>query len=257
MKRYMVLGATLAVALGAGGAALGHKAAAGGVAAKQGDGGLSLSPAVIEHNTTPGGLATLTVANRSSAPMNVTVTARPWLQSTDGKVAPNRKATLAGVSVGNPKFTLAPGQETQVPLTLSGAPAGYLYGAVEVVGLPTDVATRQGLVLGYRVVGAIRVLGGSPKVSLTAGNPKASKGVAYLPVKNAGNSIDAVTGNVSVKDARGTRNLTVQPVKILPGKSINLPLGTKLSKGSRVSAKVTLNQRGKRVLSVTKKFTVK
>src|SRR3954469_17608798 len=82
MKRNMVLGATLVVALGAGGAALGHKAAAGGVAAKQGDGGLSLSPVVIEHNTAPGALPTLTVANRSGVPMNVTVTARPWLQST-------------------------------------------------------------------------------------------------------------------------------------------------------------------------------
>ena len=52
-----------------------------------------------------------------------------------------------------------------------------------------------------------------------------------LPVKNTGNTIDAVTGNVSVKDARGTRNLTVQAVKILPGKTVNIPLGTKLDQG--------------------------
>src|SRR4051812_6508033 len=149
MKRNMVLGATLVVALGAGGAALGHKAAAGGVAAKQGDGGLSLSPVVIEHNAQPGALATLTVANRSAAPLNVTVTARPWLQNDVGKVSPNRKATLGGVSVAQPKLTLAPGQETQVGVTLNGPPkGGSLFGAIEVVGLPADAATRPGLVLG-------------------------------------------------------------------------------------------------------------
>ena len=69
-------------------------------------------------------------------------------------------------------------------------------------------------------------------------------------------AVDAVTGNVSVKDARGTRNLTVQAVKILPGNTISIPLGTKLSKGS-ATAKVTLNQRGKKALELNKKFTVK
>ena len=36
----------------------------------------------------------------------------------------------------------------------------------------------------------------------------------------------------------------------------NLSLGTKLSKGS-ATAKVTLNQKGKRVVQLNKKFTVK
>ena len=77
-----------------------------------------------------------------------------------------------------------------------------------------------------------------------------------LPVKNTGNTIDAVTGSVSVKSALGTKNLTVQAVKILPGNTVNIPLGTKLSKGS-ATAKVTLNQRGKKALELNKKFTVK
>jgi len=124
------------------------------------------------------------------------------------------------------------------------------------VGLPTDLAKRKGLVVGYRVVGALRFLPGVPKAALTAGKIKASKGTAVLPVKNTGNTIDAVTGSVSVKSALGTKNQTVQAVKILPGNTINIPLGTKLSKGS-ATAKVTLNQRGKRALQLTKKFTVK
>jgi hypothetical protein len=257
MKRSMALGA-LVVALGAGGAALVQKAAAGGAAAaRQTDGGLSVMPAVIEvPNAHTGGLAQVTVANRSAAPMSVTLTPRQWLQGADGKVSPNRRGALAGVSVTEGAFTLAPGQEKEVTLNLNTSAANGIYGALEAVGLPTDVATRKGVVLGYRVVGAIRLTPAAPKAAITAGKIKPGKGTAVLPVKNTGNTLDAVTGNLSVKDASGTRNTTVQAVKILPGKTINLSLGTKLTKGS-ATAKVTLNQKGKRAVKFTKKFTVR
>jgi len=160
------------------------------------------------------------------------------------------------VTVTEGAFTLAPGAEKQVTLNLNTSAANGIYGALDAVGLPTDVAKRKGLIVGYRVVGAIRLTPAAPKAELKAGTIKASKGTAVLPVKNTGNTIDAVTGNVSVKDARGTRNLTVQGVKILPGKSVSIPLGTKLTRGS-ATAKVTLNQRGKKAVQLTKKFTVK
>src|SRR5688572_28307593 len=139
MKRYMALGAVL-VALGAGGAALGQKAAAGGAAAAQNDGGLSVQPAIVEHDTRPGPLGTYTVANRSAAPLTVTVTPRPWVQSTAGNVSVNRRATLPGVSVSESTFTLAPGASRDLVATLTSSPAaGSLYGALEIVGLPADV----------------------------------------------------------------------------------------------------------------------
>src|SRR3954465_8947802 len=158
MKQKMALGAVI-LALGAGSAALAHNAAAGGVAAKQSDGGVSGSPAMIEHSAQAGTLAVMTVANRSAAPLAVTVTPRPWVQNTAGKVSPNRRKTLPGVSVNQPKFTLAPGAEQQVVVALKPAPsAGSEYGAIDVIGLPTDAAKRKGLVLGYRVVGTVHVL---------------------------------------------------------------------------------------------------
>jgi hypothetical protein len=255
MKRLMALGAVLA-ALGAGGTALGQKAAAGGAAA-QAEGGLSVMPAIIEHGPQAGALATLTVANRSAAPLAVTVTPRPWTQSASGKVSPNRRATLPGVSVSQSTFTLAPGAEQKVNATLSSSPsAGFLYGALEVIGVPTDAATRKGVVLGYRLVGALRIRPATAKYSLSASNAKAVKGTAVIPVKNTGNTLDPVSGTVSVKGARGTKNLAISAVRILPGKTVNLPAGTKLAAGS-YTAKVTLTQRGKRALAVTKKFRVK
>src|SRR3954462_6316553 len=149
MKRYVALGAVL-TALGAGSTALVQGAVAGGAAAQTQDGGLSMMPALIEHNAQPGALSTITVANRSAAAMAVTVTPRPWVQSVTGKVSPNRRGTLPGVSVSQTKFTLQPGAETVVQANLTSAPsAGYLYGAMEVVGVPPDAAKRKGIVLGY------------------------------------------------------------------------------------------------------------
>ena len=178
MKRYVALGAVL-TALGAVGTAAVQGAAAGGSAAQAKDGGLSVMPALIEHSAQPGELATLTVANRSAAPLDVTVTPRPWVQAVTGKVSPNRRSTLPGVTVSQSKFTLKPGAETKVTATLSTAPsAGYLYGAMEVIGLPTDAATRKGVVLGYRLVGSLRVLPAAAKYSITAGTVKASGGTA-------------------------------------------------------------------------------
>jgi hypothetical protein len=172
-------------------------------------------------------------------------------------VSPNRRATLPGVSVSQSTFTLAPGAEQQVSAALNSAPsAGYLYGALEVVGVPTDAATRKGVVLGYRLVGSLRILPTAPKYGLTASNPKAVSGTAVIGVKNTGNTLDAVSGTVSVKGARGTKNLAIAAVRILPGKSVNVPAGSKLAAGS-YTAKVTLNQRGKKALTVTKKFRVK
>jgi hypothetical protein len=256
MKRYMALGAVVA-ALGAGAAALGQVAAAGGAAAKQGDGGLSVFPALVERGATPGPLGPYTVANRSSTPLTVTVAARPWVQSAAGKVSVNRRATLPGVSVGEPTFTLAPGAERQVNVTLVAPPAGgALYGGLEVVGLPADVARRKGVVLCYRLVGTIRILPSTPTLRLVAGNAKVSKGAAVIPVRNTGNTIDQVTGSVSLRGARGSRNRSITAVRILPGKQVNVALGSGLARGS-YRATLRLNQAGKRALTVTKRFRVR
>ena len=45
-------------------------------------------------------------------------------------------------------------------------------------------------------------------------------------------------------------------MRILPGKTINVPAGTKLAKGS-YTAKVTLSQRGKKAIAVDQEVQVK
>ena len=255
MKRVMALGAAV-LALGAGAAAFGQKATAGGAAAAQADGGLAVSSGTIDAPAKAGAYGPVKVSNRSATALTVTVAPRQWTQAANGKVSPNRRGGLAGVSVSAPSFTLAPGEERDLTVNVASIPgAGSLYGALEVVGLPTDVATRKGVVLGYRVVSAIRLNPAAPKAGVSAGKIKPGKGTATLPVKNTGNTLDAVAIRAEVKDSRGTRNLSAT-IKILPGKTINFPLGTKLQKGS-ATAKITLRQKSKTVLTSTKKFTVK
>ena len=164
MKRVMALGAAV-LALGAGGAAFGQKATAGGAAAAQADGGLAVSvPEVIDAPAKAGAYGPVKVSNRSATAMTVTVAPRQWTQAANGKVSPNRRGALAGVSVERPELHARAGRGARPHGQRRLDPGrGSLYGALEVVGLPTDVATRKGVVLGYRVVRAIRLNPAAPK----------------------------------------------------------------------------------------------
>jgi hypothetical protein len=258
MKKYMALGAVVA-ALGAGAAAAGQMAAAGGkAAARQDQSGLSMTPVIVERQASAGPIATYTIANRSSAPLAITVTPRPWAQAPNGKVSPDRRKTLnANVSVSEPRFDLAPGEVKNVAVNLTSVPSsGSLYGALEIVGLPQDAATRKGVVLGYRLVGAIRMTPASPTTGLKVGNPKAAGRTATISVKNTGNTIDPVSVSLRVKGATGTRTPTVPALRILPGNTVQIPVGNKLQRGT-YTVTLQLSQRGKRVTKYTKKLRVK
>jgi hypothetical protein len=230
--------------------------------AAQATGGLSASPVMIERNTEVGAVNTIKIGNKSAKALTVTVNARPWTQSSSGLVSPKRSSTLGGVEVSEKEFTLAPGKDKDVTVTLKSAPTGgYLYGAVEIVGLPADVDTRKGVVAGYRILGSLRYNSTAPTYDLKVGATKVSgKGAnktLTLAVRNAGNTISPVTGTVKLKGPTGTKNASVKATRILPGKSIALGLlsGNSLSAGS-YTATVTLTQ-NKQKTTVTKKITVR
>jgi hypothetical protein len=243
MRRQLAVG--LALVAAAGGAA--RAATAGHAAAVTG--GLSLSPAVVEQPAAAGPLAPFTVVNRSRSTLDVTVAARPWRQAAGGKVEPDRRHALAGVSVAQPAFTLAPGQSQTVGVTVDAVPAaGALYGALEVIGLPANAAKAKGVVLGYRLIGTLRLTPAVPVHELRARATVRKRTVA-LDVTNRGNTVDPVSGDVTLKDASGTRRPTVRPVRILPGKTVAL-LRTRLP-GRSYHLTARLEQDGKRVVTVT------
>jgi hypothetical protein len=254
MRRWIAVAAAPA-ALFAGGVAL--AADNHGARAAQATGGLVISPAILTHAPQPGALGTMTVTNRSAAPLAVTVTPRPWTQSASGQFSANRKGSLGSVKVSTSSFTLAPNAEQRVDVSLTAAPAGgSLYGALEVIGLPADAGKRTGVVLGYRLVGSLRLPPAQAKLSLSAGQVKRVGRAVVLPLTNGGNTIDPISGDISVKGARGTLNDNIDDLRILPGKKVNLELAGSLKSGS-YSATVRLEQGGTKLLTAKRRFSVR
>lgn len=216
--------------------------------AAQHAGGLSMTPTKIQRTAAVGTASVVTVGNNSGDPVDVTVSARPWTQSAGGAVSPNRRSTLAAIAVSDGAFTLAPGATKAVTVTLRSAPAGgALYGAVEVVGLPRGVEQRKGVALGYRLIGSLRLKPAMPVYSLKAGAAKVSgTGPARtltLGLRNAGNTIEPVSGSVRLRGPLGTRNAAVKATRILPGKSVALALApANALPAATYAATVTLTQ---------------
>jgi len=250
------------LALGAGAAAFGQKATAGGAAAAQADGGLAVSSGTIDAAAKAGAYGPVKVSNRSATALTVTVAPRQWTQAANGKVSPNRRGGLAGVSVSAPSFTLAPGEERDLTVNVASIPAaGSLYGALEVVGLPSDLTQSHGVVAGYRLVSSLRYTAATATYGLKAGAAKVSgtgaKRTLTLSVRNTGNTIAPVTGTVKLKGALGTNNGALKSTRILPGKTVAVSLASLSSvRAGNYAATVTLIQ-NKQKTKVTRNVRVR
>src|SRR3954462_15682123 len=58
------------------------------------DGGLSVTPAVLEHRAQLGGVGSYTLNNTTRETLRVTVTVRPWRQQLNGTVVADPRANL-------------------------------------------------------------------------------------------------------------------------------------------------------------------
>ena len=86
--------------------------------------------------------------------------------------------------VSEETFTLAPGTRKELTVTLNGVPSsGYLYGALEVVGLPSDLDQRKGVVAGYRLVNSLRY--NAATADLRASRPARSRSSARAQARRS------------------------------------------------------------------------
>jgi hypothetical protein len=221
-------------------------------------GGLYVGPSLIDKPAAAGTITTLVVSNNSTKSVDVTVAARPWVQSSSGTVSLNRRKTLSGIELSDKSFTLA--AKAKKELTVSSSTGASAYGGIEVVGIPAGSDDKDGVVLGYRLVATLRLTPATPVFNLVAGTPKvAGKGsdrAVVLPVKNAGNTVEPVKGRVSLKSALGTRQRDLESLRILPGKSVNMLLSSvRALKPGSYTATVRLTQGGK-TTTVSKKVRV-
>jgi hypothetical protein len=125
-----------------------------------------------------------------------------------------------------------------------------------VSGVPTDAAQRTGVVHGYRLIGSLRLPPAQKKFSLSAGQVKRAGRAVVLPLTNRGNTIEPISGDISLKGTRGTLNDNVDELRILPGKKVNLKLASSLKSGA-YTATVTLEQGGTRLLKAKRRFSVR
>jgi hypothetical protein len=223
-------------------------------------GGLSITPAIVEQTAGSGVTSTVTLANNSSRSLKIAATPRPWRQSRGGAVAADRRHTLGRfVRVSDDAFTLAAGARRAISVTLTRVPARRsLYGTLEVIGRPAK--KRKGVNVAYRLIGSLRFnpSKANRRLRLSAGSARVRGRTLSLAVSNRGNTIDPVGGRVVVSGPRGGRSSGITGVKILPGKRIDLAL---LSLGGlrpgRYKAAVTLRQRGRNRVSVTRHFQIR
>lgn len=241
--------------------------AAGLPAAASAAGGLSMTPPIIEKQAATGSMGAVAVTNSSSQPMRVTVTPRPWVQSRNGAVTPNRKRNLLReIRPSALSFTLAAGARRAVDLRVLRVPAGgSRYASLEVVGRPPASKQKQsGIRAVYRLVGSLR-LNPSPqrrKLRLQAGGVRrvgtGSRRALVAAVRNAGNTIDPVTGTARITGPGGARNVAIPARRILPGALVDVSLGS--ARGLRAGtyrARISLFQAGRPVSTATRTFRIR
>ena len=220
---------------------------------------MSAEGMAVDRNAQAGAANVFEIENNSKTALAVTVKARPWTQSSSGLVSPNRRRELSSVGLSDTEFTLGRGEAKSLTVTLRDAAS--VYGALEIIGLPADAASRKGVVAGYRIVSSLRYNPAARTYSLKAGAAKmtgsGSKRALALTIRNAGNTVEPVKGRVRLSGPLGTRNGSIKSTRILPGKRVALALApaSGLQAGT-YKATVTLTQ-GKQKTTITKTVRVK
>ena len=225
------------------------------------DGALSVTPAVIERIAVRGDTASLAVVNGTGKTLRITVTPRPWTQARSGAVAPDRRRTLLSrIGVSARSFTLAPGSRRSVAMNIKSLPAsGSLYGSIETIGLPTGPARRNGITAAYRLISTLRLNPPSARrhLAVRASAVRVSGSAIVLPVKNTGNTVSPISGDVRIKGASGTHSSTIAAHPILPGATVDLALGsTRGIPAGSYTVTVALKQDGRSVGRVTRRLRV-
>jgi hypothetical protein len=220
--------------------------------AKAAAGGLSVTPATVEHTTQKGRVGKITIKNTTSNTLKVTIKVRPWAQARDsGKVALNRRGDYTPyVKAGTASFNLRPGSKTVSIRVRRTPPKGSLYAGIQVFGKPLHAKARNGIIPQYEVIGRLRLNPKHKRPSLKLGSVAVKRHrigrVLIFEVRNTGNTLDAVGGSVSISGP-SSRHGTITPMTPVPGQVVQL-VGSSLEgmKHGTYTARFTITQGGKR-----------
>jgi hypothetical protein len=251
-RSRLIAGAAVVAVAGAvtGGAIA--RADASNPVARAAAGGVSLSPATVEHTTRRGDVGRITIRNTTSHTLRVTVKVRPWRQARDtGDVSANLRGDLSPyVAAGRPRFNLRPGSRRVTVRVRRTPPGGSLYAGIEVFGKPLHAKARNGIVARYRVIGRLRLnpVHRRPKLRIGKVDVKRYKRgkVLILAVRNIGNTLDRVGGSTSITGPARRRS-PIAAMTPVPGQVVYLVAGgVDGLRHGRYRAHFTITQGGRR-----------
>jgi hypothetical protein len=221
-------------------------------------GGLSVTPALLEHSAKRGNVGSMTLNNSTNESLKVTVTVRPWRQQLNGNVLSDLTANLSRyVRATKRTFTIGAGAKRPISLKLYHVPhGGSLYAGVDVFGKPTRTKGRKGIIPQYRIISKLRLNAAHKTYNWRTGAAQIRQRAIILPVRNLGNSIDPIGGTYSISGPSG-RSGTMKAIAALPGKLIGLNLGytNGMKKGTyTINANV---MQGNRKVATRTSFTIR
>ena len=222
-------------------------------------GGVSITPAVVEKTAKRGNVGSFTVKNTTKDTLRVTVMVRPWIQNrSTAQVVLNKRASLAPYVKASPQtFNLAPGQRT-VRLNMRRMTAsGSLYAGFQVFAKQVRAKARNGIIPQWDLVGRVRLNPARKNPNLRVGATdvvgRGNGRQLILAVRNIGNTLDPVGGTVAIKGPT-PRNATIPQVSVVPGQVVYLKGGSlRGMKGGNYSATWSVTMGGKK-FNVTRKF---
>ena len=228
VRSRLVAGALgLAVAGAATGSVIARADDSAPVAQAAQQGGVSITPALVEKTAKRGTIGTVTIKNTTKDTMKVTVNVRPWIQNRNtGQVVLNTKASLAPYVRASPQsFNLRPG-ERKVTFSMRRMTAsGSLYAGFQVFAKQVKAKARNGIVPQWDLRGKMRLnpsrKNPNLKIGATDVSGRGNNRSLILAVRNTGNTLDPVTGTVAITGA-ATRNATIPQVSVVPGAVVYL-----------------------------------
>jgi hypothetical protein len=220
----------------------------GSAATAHAAGGLSVTPAILEHRAALGSVGSLTLANTTNETLRVTVNVRPWRQELNGRVLTDPRATFNRyVRATRRSFTIRGGARVPVRFRMvRRTGSGSLYGNVDILGKPVRTKGRRGIIPQYRLISSLRLHPRSKTVRLRTGAGQVRGGTFVLPVRNVGNTIEPVSGTYRLSGP-ASRSGNFRSVSVVPGKLVTLGLAsTRGFKKGRYAISASLSQGGKR-----------
>ena len=215
-------------------------------------GGVEITPAMVERTAKRGNVGSFTVKNTTRNTLRVTVTVRPWLQNrSTGQVSANLRASLSPYVRASPRtFDLRPGQRSIRLNMRRTTRSGSLYGGIQVFAKLKRPKRTNGINPQYNVIGRLRLNPSRKRPNLRVGATdvigRGNNRQLILAVRNTGNTLDAVSGNVRITGPTG-RNANIAQVSVVPGQVVYLKGGAlRGMKSGSYTATWSITQGGKR-----------